>query len=270
MDTKFLDYCVEVGVLDSADLTSALATSEEGVSIYETLIRKQSIAQEQLAVAAGEFYNCPVVDLSRVSPEPQAIKYGTGVICRHLLFLPFVIDISAGLLVALADYALKERIIAYLKEMRVERMKFYIAPYETLRQSIASVYSSDNSSLSSSNSSLSSSNSSMHSSGQSQQSVQRRRKASILRTQCVDFDIASLRKDASSSSLNTSDERRIQAIAFELAACREENNQLRQRVEQLTSAVELESAMIRELARILKSTGSLDSMSFERWLTSLR
>ena len=262
MDTRFLDYCVEVGIFEEADLSSALATSEEGVSIYETLIRKYYVSQDQLAVAAGEYYDCPVVDLSRVLPEPQATKYGSGVICRHLMFLPFVLDISAGLLIAIADFSLKDCVIAYLKEMRVERMKFYIAPYDTLRQSIASAYASE--------SSLSISNSHQLNASQSQLSAQRRRKSSILRTQGTEFDLSSLRRDSGSFSLNSSDERRIQAMSVELANCREENNILRQRIDQLTAAVELESMMIRELAKTLKANGTLDAKTFESWLTSLR
>lgn len=262
MDTNFLNYCVKAGVFEETDLKSALNTLEEGVSIYETLIRKQYVTQEELAVAAGEYYDCPVVDLSRVSPEPQAIKYGSSLVCRHLLFLPFVVDISAGLLIAIADYSLKERVIAYLKEMRVERMMFYIAPYETLRQTIISIYGTDNSFSIADNSQLS---------NQSQLTAQRRRRSSILRTQGIDFDISKLRKEPNNvSSSVPSDEQMLKTLTAELAACREENHLLRQRVEQLSASVELESVMIRELAKILKSTGVLDSSSFERWLTSLR
>jgi hypothetical protein len=196
-----------------------------------------------------------------VSPEPQAIKYGSSIVCRHLLFLPFVVDISAGLLIAIADYSLKERVIAYLKEMRVERMMFYIAPYETLRQAIVSIYGTDNSFSIADNSQLS---------NQSQLTAQRRRRSSILRTQGIDFDISKLRKEPNSVSSVPSDEHQLKTLTAELAAYREENHLLRQRVEQLSASVELESIMIRELAKILKSTGVLDSSSFERWLTSLR
>jgi hypothetical protein len=145
--------------------------------------------------------------------------------------------------------------------MRVERMMFYIAPYETLRQAIVSIYGTDNSFSITDNSQLS---------NQSQLTAQRRRRSSILRTQGIDFDISKLRKEPNSVSSVPSDEHQLKTLTAELAAYREENHLLRQRVEQLSASVELESIMIRELAKILKSTGVLDSSSFERWLTSLR
>ena len=54
MDTKFFDYCVKTGVISQQDLHKVLESSDDSVSIYETLIHSNVITQEQLAVSAGE------------------------------------------------------------------------------------------------------------------------------------------------------------------------------------------------------------------------
>ncbi len=124
MDTKFFDYCVKTGVISQQDLHKVLESSDDSVSIYETLIHSNVITQEQLAVSAGEYYQCPVVDLSKITPEPNATAYGTSQDCRRLHFVPFAVDPVAGVLVALVDYSQLSGVKSFLKSARIERMKF--------------------------------------------------------------------------------------------------------------------------------------------------
>ena len=249
MDTKFLEYCVKTGIFTQDMLRRVASTLDEGVSIYDSLIRKGLVSQEQLAISAGKFYDCPVVDLSRVTPEPQATSYGSGAVCRRHYFIPFAVDPVVGVLVAIADYAHANDVAAYLKEVGVERVKFYIAPFHTLIKMLDKVYGNEQPAASA-------------------VSGKMRRSASILRTQCVDFDISSLQRASSSPAVG--EDQRVQNLTQELAAAKEEIAFLRQRVEQLASTIELETSMTRELVKILKIQGTLSAENFERWLTSQR
>ena len=250
MDTKFFDYCVKTGVISQQDLHKVLESSDDSVSIYETLIHSNVITQEQLAVSAGEYYQCPVVDLSKITPEPNATAYGTSQDCRRLHFVPFAVDPVAGVLVALVDYSQLSGVKSFLKSARIERMKFYLAPYDTLIHMIDQLYGPPANEVA---------------------PKRLRRTTSLIQLQ-TELDIQSQRKQDLSSMFDSasSDDRRLKAMAFELAACREENNILRQRVEQLSTAVELEANMLRELGRILKASGVLTNQDFEQWLFTQR
>ena len=248
MDAKFLQYCIKSGIFTQDLLRRVVSTMDENVSIYDSLIRKGLVNQEQLAITAGNFYNCPVVDLSRVTPESQATSYGSGSVCRRHFFIPFAVDPVVGVLVAIADYSYSEAVTNYLKEASVDRIKYYIAPFHTLMQMVDKVYGPESQAMPA-------------------VSGKMRRSSSILRTQCVDFDIASLQKSSQSSS---SEDPRIQKLTQELAESREEVAALRQRLEQLAATIELETAMTRELVKILKTQGILSAEGFERWLTSQR
>lgn len=238
MDAKFIDYCLKSGLFPQDTLKSALVGSDPSASIYKLLVQHQLVTQDQLAVAAGEFYQCPVVDISRVTPDSKALNYGSAYICNKLNFLPFAIDPVAGLLVALADYTQIDAISAFLKDSRVERMKFYIAPCETLQKNILAAYGKP-----------------------SAIDMSRAcKRPSILRTQFMDGD------NSSTSKL----EEQLSKMVADIAAAREENLQLRFQIEQLSATVELEANLLRELAKILKSSGVMDTQSFERWLLSQR
>ncbi len=252
MDNNFLEYCIKQSLFTNEELRNVISHMTPGASIYEMLTRMNVVDETQLAVAAGEFYDCPVVDILRVTPDPKATLYGSASECRKYSFIPFAVDPVVGVLIALVDYSQLGNIRTYLKSAHVERMKFYIAPCSSLNQMLDNIYGQYSA---------------------PDPEVRRSRPQSILRTQSVDFDFSGIRKTDSSPSMNaaqTSDARRLQAMAFELAACREENSVLKQRIEQLSSAVELESCMIRELAKVLKTTGALDASSFERWISALR
>lgn len=256
MDNNFLEYCINQSLFTNEDLRNVISHMTPGASIYEMLTRMSVVDETQLAVAAGEFYDCPVVDILRVTPDPKATLYGSASECRKYSFIPFAVDPVVGVLIALVDYSQLGIIRTYLKSAHVERMKFYIAPCLSLNQMLDNIYGQYSA---------------------PEPEVRRPRPQSILRTQSVDFDFSGIRKADSSPNMNaapnasqTSDARRLQAMAFELAACREENSVLKQRIEQLSSTVELESCMIRELAKVLKTTGALDASSFERWISALR
>lgn len=249
MDANFVEYCVNSGLINQDKLRSALVKADAGTSIYESLISAGTISQEQLAIAAGDFYHCQVVDLSRVTPDAKAICYATGAVCRRFAFIPFALDPAAGLLVALADYTQIDSITAFLRDARVERMKFYIAPYETLMRVIERCYSIALPEIAPAPNAA--------------QPV--RRRPSILHTQYVDLESQNL------SDINTTQvDRKIANLASELAAYKEENAILRQRLEQLTATVELDASLLRELGKVLKSAGVLDSNNFERWLAAQR
>lgn len=258
MDAKFLEYCVKNRILSQAVVNEFQSQPNTSNSGYEQLVKMGVISQEQLAVSAGEFYDCQVVDLSKVKPEPNATAYGNATDCFRFQFIPFAIEPAGALLVALADYALLQGAQMILRAARVERMKFYIAPVITLNTMLLDVY------------------------GPAEESVipvtRQKRSMSILRTQFLDFDLSNLRKDNSGQDGNASsnaqtqalDARKLQAMSIELAACHEENAQLRARVDQLIGAVELESSLIRELAKLLNNSGILDSKTYECWLSNQR
>ncbi len=247
MDAKFLKYCMDSGIVSQDVLRRSLAMTDDGTSIYAVLIHQAGVSQEQLAITAGEFYECPVVDLSKVTPEPAATGYGSGALCRRLNFIPFSVDPVVGVLVALVDYTQADEITGYLREAKVERMKFYIAPMDTLLQVVNKVYASDRDVLNDMPGNL-------------------RRRASILRTQYLNLDMVN--NGAGRPDLESS--HALQEVQKELRSCKEENAQLRHRIEQLSETLELEITMSRKLAQILKSKGVLDNDSFERWLMSQR
>ena len=249
MDAKFLKYCIDTGVVSQDTLRRALAMTDDGTSIYAVLIHQAGVSQEQLAITAGEFYECPVVDLSRVKPEPAATGYGAGSICRRLNFIPFSVDPVVGVLVALVDYSQVDEITNYLHDAKIERMKFYIAPMDTLIQVVNKVYASDKDVLNEIPTNL-------------------RRRASILRTQYLNLDMVNGGGGASKPDADNSHQ--LQEIQKEMQACKDENTQLRHRLEQLSETLELEISMSRKLAQILKAKGILDNDSFERWLISQR
>lgn len=249
MDANFVEYCITSGVLDRDAVKSVLAKSESNTSLYKTLIQSGLISQDQLAISAGDYYQCPVVDISKVTPNTKALSYGSGSVCRRYGFLPFAVDPVVGLLVAISDYAQLHAVTTFLKDARVERMKFYIASYDTLLHTIQTYYGADNGlpEISSTMGPL-------------------RRRPSILRTQYGDLDPQPYEHEISSLQ----SDRRLQQIMSELSACKDDNRALRQRIEQLSVTVELEASMLRELAKVLKSTGVIDVQNFERWLLSQR
>lgn len=247
MDANFIEYCVNAGLISQDKLREALVKADTGASIYECLISVGALSQEQLAIAAGDYYHCQVVDLSRVSPDAKAICYSTAAVCRRFSFIPFALDPTAGLLVALADYSQMDAVTAFLRDARVEQMKFYIAPYRTLHHVIERCYSISLPEIASTT------------------NAPVRRRPSILHTQYVDME-SSYVNDAGLSQL----ERKISNLSSELAAYKEENAVLRQRLEQLAATVELDAALLRELGKLLKSTGGLDANNFERWLIAQR
>ena len=245
MDAKFLKYCIDTAVVSQDALRRALLMADDGTSIYDILIHQIGVSQEQLAIAAGEFYECPVVDLLRVHPEPAATAYGSAVMCHRLGFFPFSIDPVAGVLVAIADYTQTDDIANYLRESKIERMKFYIAPLDTLSQAIDHTYAPQH-------------NNELSRSGN--------RRDSVLRTQYFDIELA----DTETPFPNAGNSHFVQELSKELEICKDENAQLKQRVEQLSSSLDLEMQMMRKLVQLLASKGSIDGDSIERWLSSQR
>jgi len=254
MDVKFLEYCVSAGLLNRDVLRQVVSRRSEDVSIYDTLIRVGGISEERLAVFAGEFYKCPVVDLLKIKPESNAMRYGALAPCRRLTFFPFAVDSVAGVLIAVADYAKFNVIEEHLRSLRVERMRFYIAPYETLMHFIETHCKADGG-------------------NERSNSVDFRahRNPSILRTQFTNLDTPWPRSAGDSSRGGTDpDKKQFFEMAVRLNELSEENMHLRQQLEKLSSALELDALMIRELAKFLKTSGLMPAAAFERWLTTQR
>ena len=250
MDKDFLQYCLKVGAFTEEAFRRVTASVAGDASLYATIVKAKVISENSLAVTAGEFYRAPVVDLTRIVPDPRATVYGSLEDCRKLDFLPFTLDPVVGLLVAVVDYAKIHAVKAFLQTMHVTAMKFYIAPVETLRKSVELVYEAK------SESSLSS---------------RMNRKASILKTQSSVLPKDALKRHAKKNNVALGvDVQRLQAMSVELSDCQEEVATLRQRVEQLNATVSLESRMIRELAKILRDSGILDARGFEQWLLTQR
>jgi len=253
MDVKFLEYCVSAELLTRDVLRQVVSRRSEDVSIYDTLIRVGGLSEERLAVFAGEFYKCPVVDLLKIKPESNAMRYGALAPCRRLAFFPFAVDSVAGVLVAVADYAKFNAIEEHLRSLRVERMRFYIAPYDTLMHFIETHYRDGG--------------------NEQRNSVEFRssRNPSILRTQYMTPDTPWPRSaDDVSKGVADPDKKQFFDMATRLNELSEENIHLRQQLEKLSSALELDALMIRELAKFLKTSGLMPAAAFERWLTTQR
>lgn len=252
MDSGFVEYCLNVGAFSKDALNDVLLRVREGTSLYEAVIRAKLVLQEDLAIIAGEYYHAPVVDLSKIKPESKAIAYGSLNDCKRLMFMPFGVDPVVGLLVAIADFAEIKPIQALLQTLHVERIKFYIAPFDTLSKMIELVYDQIDPNLS--------------------LTSRLKRNASLLKTQATEIDFSNAKKKKTQDAFQVQgiDIRRLQVLSLELADCREENKVLRQRVEQLNATLELESEMIRELVKILRANGTLDDRSFEQWLLAQR
>ena len=74
----------------------------------------------------------------------------------------------------------------------------------------------------------------------------------------------------SSSLLSKVDSQPSSKLMQELAICREENQELRLQLNRLTAVMELESTLLRSLAKTLVNNGVIDSKTFDRWLESMR
>ncbi len=234
MDEKFFAYCLEEDIFD-AEMLSENPLDAKTCS-YEMLIQQGYVSQERLAIAAGTFYHCPVVDLSRVTPEVEATRYGSSTACRNLGFLPFAVDPIVGVVIAVADYTQSEEITSYLKDMNVERVKFYIAPYESLMQMIERLYGPESGTFS---------------------SVLGRNRRLTLRAQCIDFDSKSEEKD-----------KRIELLEREIVAGRESIQILRRQVEKLETQLARDEALLEQMAGLLCAQGIMDEELLQQWRSS--
>lgn len=257
MDTRFFDYCIDQELFTREALRSAESLITDTTSIYEAIVHSGAVSQEQLSLTAGEFYNLPVVDISQVTPEKNALRYGSPSLCRKLGFLPFAVDPAAGVLIAIIDATQCDSVRDYLTGQRVERMSFYIAPCDTLVRYIDTYFEPVGNerqrllSLS--------------------EDARRRRNSSVMRTQYLSFDAApSVNSNNAQAAADSDLLRQLQSLQKRYRAITEENTSLHHQLDKLSRMIELEAQLSRELALALKSNGTLTGVEFDRILGTLK
>lgn len=263
IDHHFIDYCVSRGLF-SREAFDALPVSDE-VSAYDLIIRKGLASQQQLAISAGDYYNIPVADVNQIKPDPAALACGHLSLCKKLLFLPFNIDATSGLLIAMADCANQELIRKFYHGKGIARMQFYIAPYEDLMRMINLSYerAREVSGLIQIPEGL------RRSASQTSGLIQlpETRSGVGLRKASSDLD------EITAFPLATSNSEQNQIISQLLATVdmlQAEQDQLYQQIDRLTYMLELEMTLTRELLKKLKTGGTLSAVAFEQLLDILK
>ena len=256
MDTRFFDYCINQELFTREALQNAESLITDSTSIYEAIVHSGAVTQELLSLTAGEFYHLPVVDISQVTPEKNALRYGSPSLCRKLGFLPFAVDPAAGVLIAIIDATQCDSVRDYLAGQRVERMSFYIAPCDTLVRYIDTYFDPVG--------------------GERQRllslsdDARRRRNSSVMRTQYLSFDAAPSVNPNSSQPADADLLRQLQSLQKRYRAITEENISLHHQLDKLSRMIELEAQLSRELALALKSNGTLSGVEFDRILGTLK
>ncbi len=259
MDNRFIDYCIQNGILTRDSIVRAQQMMNESTSFYEALVHSNAITQEDLAISAGEFYDAQVVDLSQVTPEPNALRYGSPVLCRKLSFFPFAVDTLAGVLIAVADYTKTDQIRDFLQGQRVERMNFYVAPCDTLARFIDKFFEAPKPRerlLSFVDGPRQRNNSIMH--GQYSSSYESA--LPVVDSQATEMNTQQI-------AVNT---RQIASLQKKVEAMNDENVYLRQQIDKLNRMLELEAQLSRQLATMLKTNGTLPAAQFDNLLNSIR
>ncbi|MBQ1265263.1 MAG: hypothetical protein IIY06_00640 [Proteobacteria bacterium] len=254
IDNRFIDYCISRNFF-SRDRFNSIHISEEG-STYDAIINNNLANQQQLAIAAGDYYKVPVADVNQIKPDPSALAYANAALCKKLLFLPFSIDPNAGLLIAIADYINQDLVRNFMLGKGVTKMNFYVAPYNDLLRIVSLSYERPR-----------------ETSGFIQLPDSLRNNSYLRKPSC---NIDEIRKPSCNIDEITafpSIPEQGQAFSKLLAsvdALHADNIALRQQIDKLTQMLELETTFTRELVRNLKSNGILSDVIFERLLDILK
>ncbi len=242
MDQKFIEHCIKNKLVGQDVVTVLQKDSSIGADFYSKLVEIGAVSQEKLAVSAGEFYKTPVVDLTKVKPDAKALACCTPNEYRKWQFVPIALESNGLLHVALVDFSYLDSVKTLLDGKGIEKAKYYIAPVNSLAEMINKVFGKPVA---------------------EEASVFKKSRIAV-RTQKRKDDINN------ASQISKIDSAPSSKLMQELAACREENQELRLQLNKLTAVMELESTLLRSLAKTLVTNGVIDSKTFDRWLESMR
>ena len=243
MDQKFIEHCIKNKIVGTDIINVLQKDNSIGTDFYSKLVEIGAVSQEKLAVSAGEFYKTPVVDLSKVKPDAKALACCTPDEYRKWQFVPIALESNGTLHVALVDFSYLDSVKTLIEGKGIEKSKYYIAPVNSLAEMINKVFGKP---------------------AVEEASVFRKSRASV-RTQKRKDDINNASSQTGSPIMQSNSK-----LMQELAACREENQELRLQLNRLTAVMELESNLLRSLAKTLVNNGVIDSKTFDRWLESMR
>ena len=101
------DVLLEDGLIDENDLEEALSYKEKsGYRLGTALVALRIIAEWQLTEALGKALEMPVVDLSSITPKPDALKRIPARLAERFDLIPLAIEGSGNnrkLIVAMSD-----------------------------------------------------------------------------------------------------------------------------------------------------------------------
>lgn len=243
MDQKFIEHCIKNKIV-GADIVNVLQKdSSIGIDFYSKLVEIGAVTQEKLAVSAGDFYKSPVVDLSKVKPDAKALACCTPDEYRKWCFVPIALEPNGTLHVAIVDFSYLDSVQAILKGKGIDKGKYYIAPVNSLTNMINSVFGKP---------------------APEEGSMLKKSRLNV-KTQKRKDNISN-----SDSHQNNHSQQSDSQILQELNACRSEIQDLKLQMNKLTAVMELESNLLRTLAKTLVNKGVIDSKTFDQWLNSMR
>ncbi|MCA9564454.1 MAG: hypothetical protein KC561_13250, partial [Myxococcales bacterium] len=137
---RLLEHLVQQGLMGEAELRSASALrADESASMVRLLLEANLIREVDLARGLGSYFRYPLVNLSRVRVSKQALERATGEFCQRHQVLPFGIDTTGELLVAIADPTQVTAIDA-LRFRNGQNVRPYVATVSQLRSAIEFYY----------------------------------------------------------------------------------------------------------------------------------
>lgn len=263
IDNRFIEYCLS-RALFSREKLSTINISEDA-SAYDAIIHAGLTTQQQLAIAAGDFYKVPVADVNQIKPDPSALAYGNQPLCRKLLFLPFSIDPNAGLLIAIADFVNQELVRNYMRGKGILKMNFYIAPYEDLIRLINTSYGHRETSgfiqVPDGLRPAATQTSGLFQNPENGRGTAGFRKPSIVLDEITAFP---------ASAVNGDQSQLFSKLVAAIDTLKADNAALHQQVDKLMLMLELETTFTRELVKNLKNGGTISAVAFEQLLDILK
>ena len=264
IDNRFIEYCINRSLFSRENI-NAISIPDDS-SAYDAIIHSGLTTQQQLAIAAGDYYKVPVADVNQIKPDPSALTCGNPTLCRRLLFLPFSIDPSAGLLIAIADLTNQDLVRNFMRGKGIIKMSFYIAPYDDLVRLINNSYERPRETSGFIQVPDSLRTGATQTSGLLQipdnvRGTSGFRKPSINLDEITAFPAAAVNADQSQL---------LSKLVAAIDTLKADNAALHQQVDKLTLMLELETTFTRELVKNLKNGGTISAVAFEQLLDILK
>lgn len=263
IDNHFIEYCINRSLF-SREKFNAISIPEDA-SVYDVMIRSGLTTQQQLAIAAGDYYKIPVADVNQIKPDPSALTCGNPSLCRRLLFLPFSIDPGAGLLIAIADLTNQDLVRNFMRGRGIVKMNFYIAPYDDLVRLINNSYERPRETSGFIQIPDGVRNSATQTSGLLQ--IPENRGTSGFRKPSINLDEITAFPAA---AVNTDQSQLLSKLVAAIDTLKADNAALHQQVDKLMLMLELETTFTRELVKNLKNGGTISAVAFEQLLDILK